>query len=197
MDLDVLLAHEDNGQALAQLLALTVPLPKLVLQYLRCFKPAKNRLSHSRAVALLSELLPDMQRGVMTRAGREWAAPVAAWKAGIERVLELRDAGKLTLPLKSHGYLLEIMVGLADKAEAQAERDTESARRHRVVTGAVAEGAVSVGEALGTAPAPALPPLAAPVATGPSRYAQKVKAQAEAQKAARAGLQSTDEDAPQ
>jgi hypothetical protein len=35
---------------------------------------------------------------------------------------------KLTLPLKSHGYLLEIIAGYGNKAEAKAEAQTEARR---------------------------------------------------------------------
>lgn len=132
MSLDVLLAHQDSAQAFARLVAVGLPLGKLVLQYLRLFNPATRRMAHSRLAALVEELLPDMQRGAITRNGREWAAPRPVWEQALARMLETRDAGKLTLPLKSHGYLYEVIAGLADKVEAGAERDTDAQRRSRV-----------------------------------------------------------------
>jgi len=37
---------------------------------------------------------------------------------------------KLTLPLKSHGYLLSIIVGFAEKNDAKAEKATEQGRKY-------------------------------------------------------------------
>jgi hypothetical protein len=129
MGLDVLLAHDDSRQALARLVALSVPLGRVVLQYLRLFKPAQRAMSHGRTVKLIEELLPDLERGAVTHKGRDWPAPLPLWQAAIERMLAQRD--QLTLPMKSHGYLVEIVVGLADKAEAQQEREHEEERRAR------------------------------------------------------------------
>lgn len=131
MDLDVLLAHEHSRQALAMLIAAGMPLGKALLQYLRLFKPAKRQLGMGRVATLLEPLLADLQRGQIERGGRLWAAPREAWATAIDKLLEARDAGKLTLPLKSHGYLYEVIAGQADKVEAQAERDIELQRRAR------------------------------------------------------------------
>lgn len=131
MDFAVLLAHEDSRQALAQLAQLSLPFASLTVRYLALFKPATRQMSHARFVALVAELLPDMQRQALLRNGREWSVPPELWKLALERMLELRDAAKLTLPLKSHGYLYEIVAGLADKHEAQQERAREDERRSR------------------------------------------------------------------
>jgi len=168
MDLDVLLAHEDSRQALAQLAAVSLPLGKVVLQYLRLFKPASRAMSHSRTVKLITELLPDLQRGAIERKGREWDAPTEAWRIAIEHVLAMRDKGALTLPLTSHGYLYEVLAGMADKLEAQAERDTETQRRHRRSAGDAQPAAAAL------ASEPAAPP---PDYSKPSRYAQQLQAE--------------------
>lgn len=129
MDLDVLLAHEDSRRALARLCELSLPLARPMLQYLRLFKPAKRAMGHGRTVKLLEELLPDVQRGAIERNGREWTAPLDTWRSALEQVLQRRDDGKLTLPLKTHGYLYEVLMGLADKAEAVSEREREQQRK--------------------------------------------------------------------
>lgn len=169
MDLDVLLAHEDSRQALAQLASISIPLGKVVLQYLRLFKPATRAMSHSRTVKLIGELLPDLQRQRIDRKGRDWEAPHEAWRIAIEHVLAMRDKGSLTLPLTSHGYLYEVLCGMADKLEAQAERETEATRRERRGT-----GDAPVAAAAAIAPASAQP---RPDYSKPSRYAQELQAQ--------------------
>lgn len=178
MDLDVLLSHEDSRRALARLAEISIPNAKRVLQYLRLFKPATRQMGHGRVVKLIEELLPDLQRRAITHNGRDWIADADTWSAAIERVLERRDNGKLTLPLKGHGYLYEVIVGLADKAEAAAERATEAGRRSERRTGSVSdlEPAAAV-----------LQPMAAivPPPSGPSRHALKVRAEIAAKKQAR------------
>ena len=131
MSLDVLLAHEESRRALARLVTLSVPLGSLVLRYLGLFRPGKRQLGHGRVVTLLEELLPDLERGQIERKGRLWAAPREAWRAALETVLEARDKGTLTLPLKSHGYLYEVIAAAADKVEAQAEHQLEAERKGR------------------------------------------------------------------
>ena len=173
MDLDVLLAHEDSRRALASLATLSLPLGKRTLQYIRLFKPATRQLGHGRVVKLIEELLPDLQRRAITHNGRDWDASLETWNIAIERVLERRDNGKLTLPLKSHGYLYEVIVGLVDKAESAVEKASEADRRART-PGAdaqpVAETRAVTAHVLITAPA------------GPSPYARKLLAQNEARK---------------
>lgn len=158
MDLDVLLAHEHSRQALAMLIAVGMPLGKALLQYLRLFKPPKRQLGMARVGALLEPLLADLQRGTIERNGRLWAAPREAWSRAIDKLLEARDAGKLTLPLKSHGYLYEVIAGLADKVEAQTERDVEQERRgreHVAGPATVATALASVRSASAEGPSPA------------------------------------------
>lgn len=185
MDLDVLLAHEDSRQALATLAAISLPLGKVVLQYLRLFKPAARAMSHSRTVKLIGELLPDLQRQAIDRKGREWEAPHEAWRIAIEHVMAMRDKGALTLPLTSHGYLYEVLAGMADKVEAKAEHQTEQDRRTR--RGA-ADAPVAASAAI--APAPAAP---RPDYSQPSRYAQQLRAEIDAKAAARSGATGSDQ----
>lgn len=39
----------------------------------------------------------------------DYPAPPAAWLYGFQTALEARDTGRLKLPLKSHGWLYEVM----------------------------------------------------------------------------------------
>lgn len=187
MGMDVLLAHEDSRHALARLALVSLPLGKQVLQYLRLFKPATRSMSHSRTVALMLELLPDLERQMVERNGRQWPAPTESWRVAFERMLELRDNGKLKLPLTGHGYLYEVIAGLADQLEGAAERATEAGRRERRSEGAAPElrpfAAVS-----------AAPVVLVERPSGPSAYALKLRAEAAAELARRAGMGAGAED---
>lgn len=97
------------------------PLSDLLLRYLGLFAPAKHAMTFSRMQTLLQELVPMIEAGRITRAKREWPVNLAQWEHGMQQMVEKR--AQLTLPLKSHGYLLTILAGDADKLEAQAENE--------------------------------------------------------------------------
>lgn len=130
MSLEVLLGHEGAREAVMTALALPAPLGKLLVQYIALFRPAKRQLSFDRVARLLGELATMIEAGTVERSGRAWPAPQDYWRAALEDMLARRD--RLTLPLTSHGYLLEILVGLSNRAEAKAEtrRETERAYAH-------------------------------------------------------------------
>lgn len=62
------------------------------------------------------------------RNGRLWSAPMPYWSQAFDAVW--LSKAKLTLPLKSHGYLFEIIVGFANKAEAGQEKQAEQGRQY-------------------------------------------------------------------
>jgi hypothetical protein len=128
MTLDVLVAHEGAREAVLVALQLPAPIGKLLVQYLGMFRPGKRQLSWERVGSILAELRAPIASAQVQRGGRTWPAPLEYWKAALEHMVQLRDAGKLQLPLKSHGYLLEVIAGLANKTEGKAEAQ-ESARR--------------------------------------------------------------------
>lgn len=144
MSLDVALANEALRRATVELISMGLPLGSLVLRYVGLFRPVKNRLSPDRMAKLIAQLLPDMQRSAITHKGREWAAPLASWRAGLESMLEKAAADKLSLPLDNHNYLYAVLVGLADKAEATDERQAEHDRRSREHQA----GAISISDAI-------------------------------------------------
>jgi hypothetical protein len=125
--LDAAIAHEGAREAVIIALQLPAPLGKLLVQYVALFRPATRQLSLDRLAALLGELLPLIEAGRIERGGRIWAVPLDAWKAALEDMIAKRD--KLTLPLKSHGYLLEVIAGQAGKVEAAAETRKEAGAR--------------------------------------------------------------------
>ena len=124
--LDVLIGHEGARDAIIVSLSLPAPLGKLLVQYLSLFRPAQRQLSMDRLANLLSELVPMIREARIERSGRSWSAPLDYWKMALEEMVTKRD--KLTLPLKSHGYLLAIIEGYGNKVEAKQEAATEARR---------------------------------------------------------------------
>lgn len=102
------------------------PLARAAMSYLRLFKPLKTALRLPRAIKLLQELAALVAEGTVCRderAGVRRPAPVSAWIAGIEQVLQQSD--RLTLPLTAHGYLRQVVFGIADALDAGAEQARE------------------------------------------------------------------------
>lgn len=131
--LDVLLGNEGAREAVMAALAIPAPLGKLLVQYLALFRPAQRQLSFDRVANLLNELLPQIAAARIERSGRTWVAPIDYWKMALEEMIAKRD--KLTLPLKSHGYLLTIIEGYSNKAEAKQEQMREDSKAGRTPGG--------------------------------------------------------------
>ncbi|GAB1387826.1 MAG: hypothetical protein AMXMBFR78_34190 [Rubrivivax sp.] len=197
LSLDALLTHEQARRAVARLAQVSLPFGALTLRYMALFKPASRALSIERMVRLIDELLPDIERRAVTRHGRDWPADLETWRAAMQIVVAMRDEGTLRLPLTGHGLLYQVIANLQDKAEAQAERTHEAARRQRREAGArgvaprdlsaMAADVASSPMPLDATGAPAVPP---PSYAGPSRAALALRAQIEAAQAARANAPS-------
>ena len=143
---------DEARRLIADVLTMSLPVGGLVVRYLRLFKPPKQKLRMSKVAALLGELVPDMQRNAIERNGRTWLVGLDAWKAAFQAVFDAHEKGTLTPPLLGHGYLYQVLMHLADKAEAQIERETEAERRNHRQAGP-ASGPTTVGAALGKDPA--------------------------------------------
>ena len=122
---EIFLAEPTKYRAIARALNMPPPLAELLQRYIALFRPPKRANTMDRVERLLAELLEPIETGRVQRKGRSWPAPVAVWQAALEEVIQQAD--RLSLPLKSHGYLLEVVAGLSDKLEAQAEREREQA----------------------------------------------------------------------
>ncbi len=121
-------SSEADARTVAALCAaLPAHLGPLVLRYLALFRPAKRALAWSRARKLLEELSPLIKSGTLRKRGRDWVVPVEAWATAIEQMLNMTD--KLQLPLTNHNYLFEVLVGVANRAEAAQEAEREQDRR--------------------------------------------------------------------
>ncbi len=123
------MTDEAARAAVAAACKLPAPLGDRLLRYVGLFRPRKHALSWPRAAKLLTELQNLIEGAVIERNGQIWGAPVDYWKRGLDEVLARTAA--LRLPLTGHGYLLEIIAGIAQQAAAKAEQDRETVlRRH-------------------------------------------------------------------
>jgi hypothetical protein len=98
-----------------------------VLRYLGLFAPAKHALTWSRARRLIEPLAEMIGTSRIYVHKREWTVTAEHWQEALGYMCERR--AKLTLPLKNHNYMLDVLAGLADKAEATREEKTEGERR--------------------------------------------------------------------
>lgn len=134
--LDAVVGHDGARALVAELAAVSGPLAGALLRYLGLFRPQQRSLSWDRAARLLAELAPMITAARVERRGRVYAAPREAWISAIEHMLDHRD--RLTLPLKSHGYLIEVLIGAIEQQEARAEARQEDRRAGRTPVGGVA-----------------------------------------------------------
>ena len=107
--LDSLINDAEASAVLRAVLEMDAELGKTAIRYIGLFRPAKSQLSWSRTAKLLNELLPMIKAQEAVRDGVCFPAPAEAWIHGFNETVNARDQGRLKLPLKSHGYLLEIV----------------------------------------------------------------------------------------
>lgn len=138
-DLDAGVSDAD-ARRFAELVAGMDPrVAKPLIQYLALFRPEKTGMRWSRMLTLAQEIEPMIRVARVTRKGTTYAAPPEQWSAALSM---LADRPKnLTLPLKSHGYLLEILANQAEKIAAKQEAQTEQQKRVTKPGYTVADGA--------------------------------------------------------
>ena len=107
--LDSLVSDAEAAEVLKMLLELDADIGKAAIRYIGLFRPAKSQLSWARTAKLLNELLPMIKAQEAARDGVCFPAPAEAWIHGFNETVNARDQGRLKLPLKSRGYLLEIV----------------------------------------------------------------------------------------
>lgn len=121
----------------------------LVVPYIALFRPAKQALAMSRASRLTLELHEMVASGQVSHGhGAPRACPPEIWAVALREILD--NPAKVRRPLKSHGYLTAIAYGLADQADAQAERQREERARHP----AVSERSAAPGKSAASGSAP-------------------------------------------
>ena len=146
--LDVLIAHDGAREALLEAMGMNLTMGKRLVQYLALFRPPERQLTMDRVAKLLREISPLIKSAQIERHGRAYAVPRESWEWALDEIVAKKD--KLSLPLKSHGYLFEMLIGAADRLEAAAETARENRRRGATPIGSVIEGA---------APPPPPPPV--------------------------------------
>ncbi|MBS5743437.1 MAG: hypothetical protein KHW43_08070, partial [Neisseria sp.] len=109
--LDTLINDAEASAVLKAVLEMDVELGKAAIRYIGLFRPAKSQLSWARTAKLLNELLPMIKAQEATRDGVCFPAPTEAWIHGFNENVNARYLGRLKSPLKSHGYLFEILAG--------------------------------------------------------------------------------------
>ena len=107
--LDSLINDADASAVLRAVLGMDAEMGKAAIRYVGLFRPAKSQLSWARTAKLLNELMPMIKAQEVVRDGVSSPAPAEAWLHGFNETVNARDQGRLKLPLKSHGYLLEIV----------------------------------------------------------------------------------------
>lgn len=128
---ETIFAHEGVREAMLALVNAHPSASKLLrplLGYVGLFAPEKTAMRYERIASLLDELVVMIREAQVKRDGTVYAAPLDYWINAFGEVLARRDAGTLRLPLSSHGYLIEIIVGYSKKAEAAAETLREKQR---------------------------------------------------------------------
>lgn len=107
--LDSLINDADASAVLRAVLEMDAEMGKAAIRYVGLFRPAKSQLSWARTAKLLNELMTMIKAQEVVRDGVSSPAPAEAWLHGFNETINARDQGRLKLPLKSHGYLLEIV----------------------------------------------------------------------------------------
>nr|VFK15028.1 MAG: hypothetical protein BECKLPF1236B_GA0070989_107121 [Candidatus Kentron sp. LPFa] len=114
--MELVIAHAEAREAVLRAMQVSGPLGESLLRYLGLFRSQKRQaLRMSRVAELVNALLPDIRAGRITRKGQEYPAPPEAFISAIKRMLDYRDAGRLTLPMKNHGYLYDVITDFREE----------------------------------------------------------------------------------
>lgn len=143
--LDSLINDADASAVLKAVLEMDAELGKAAIRYIGLFRPAKSQLSWARTAKLLNELLPMIKVQEAARDGVCFPAPTEAWIHSFNETVNARDQGRLKLPLKSHGYLLEIVsqwqgLGLPSPHPSPTGRGSEGGAPSKLRQGVAALG---------------------------------------------------------
>ncbi|NLA89844.1 MAG: hypothetical protein GX844_08260 [Alcaligenaceae bacterium] len=109
LSLDALISHDAARDALTAAFKLSGPLGKALIKYLGLFRSQSRDLSMDRVARLIQELMPDIQAQRIQRNRTLHDAPLVAWIWAMEQTVAAREQGRLQLPLKSHGFLYEVL----------------------------------------------------------------------------------------
>jgi hypothetical protein len=138
---EILCTDEAARRAVAAALALPPKLAERIPRYLALFRPRKQALRWDKAERLLTEMSQAIQAGQVERNGRAYAAPLDAWVAALDRMIDSPPKG---LPLKDHSYLYSILANAGEQQAAKAETHQEIKRR--IAPEGQRQGIVNVGK---------------------------------------------------
>lgn len=125
--LDALLGHSEASKAFVASLNLTGALAKPLVMYLAMFRSENRDLTFDRTAKLLNEIAPDIVAKQIKRGHHTYPAPQSAWVWAINIMLERREQQKIDLPLKTHGYLYEVISSYKpENAPVQADQSGKS-----------------------------------------------------------------------
>jgi len=126
-DLDAAVSDADARRFMDLIAGLHPQVARPLIQYLALFRPEKTGMRWSRMLTLAKELEPMIREARVSRNGTCYVVPLDSWAETLQYLAD-RPPG-LKLPLKTHGYLLEILAGRAEKVAAKAEAEHEQRRR--------------------------------------------------------------------
>jgi hypothetical protein len=127
-DLEAFLIEPEAKRAIARVAALEPALGRVLGPYLRLFGNGKRGVQLRRAVKLIDELVAMVDVGSVCRderVGVRRKATPAMWAAGVEQVVSHPPSGAL----QNHHYLRAVVFGIADAADAAAERAAEAGKK--------------------------------------------------------------------
>lgn len=127
-EVEAFLVEPEAKRAIARVAALEPAIGRVIGPYLRLFATGKRGVQLRRAVALIDDLVMLVEAGSVCsdeRVGVRRPATPAMWAAGIEQMLASPPSGALG----NHNYLRKVVFGLADSADASAERQREASAR--------------------------------------------------------------------
>ena len=128
---DVVFAHQGVRDAMIALVNAHPDGKKLLrplLSYIGLFSPKKSAMRYERIASLANELVGMIGKAQIERNDRIYSAPADYWQEAMNEIVMRHHSGSLRVPLTSHGYLLEIIAGYSNKAEAAAEKKLEQQR---------------------------------------------------------------------
>lgn len=116
------LVDEKYKKAMAIVARMDREVAETALTYLSLFRPASGRsVTPGKALRLITELARMLAAPRIETAGRvARPCPPRIWCEAMEQMISRRDG--LRLPLKNHNYLRQVAYGLADNADATAEK---------------------------------------------------------------------------
>ncbi len=124
---------DEDGKKYGRLMGTLQPTAARALDvYLSLFKPRKTKLSIRRTLVLSGEIVALWNTGKLTRDCTTHTTELSDWVQSMEQMTVTKPP---SLPLKNHGYLLEVVITTASKrkeAEGYKERadlDKQLARK--------------------------------------------------------------------